>query len=303
MQYRILSLDGGGIRGVYTATLLSRLCEHFPNLFENVQLMAGTSTGAILALALASGKSAQALLGLYREFGRFVFDDSILDNIRDLGHTVGAQYDGTALLTLLREQFGEHTLGDLQTKVLIPTFDLQAPPKEMRPCMWKPKFFHNYPGADSDAHERIVDVAMRTTAAPTYFPVYQGYIDGGIVANNPSMAALAQALHPTTGGQTLSSVRLLSVGTGISIRNVPGENLDWGLLQWAPQLVQLMMDGAMGVADYQCNQLLGEHYHRLNALLHGDVALDDIDQVEYLIELAQHMPLEPTLEWVAQHFI
>ena len=75
--------------------------------------------------------------------------------------------------------------------VLIPSFQLdnQAPHAGQR--QWKPKFFHNYPGPDSDGAELVVDVAMRTSAAPIYFPTYQSYIDGGVVANDPSMAALA----------------------------------------------------------------------------------------------------------------
>jgi uncharacterized protein len=85
-----------------------------------------------------------------------------------------------------------------------------------------------------------------------YFPVYQGHVDGGVIANNPSMAAFAQALDAGTGGQPLADLRLFSVGTGITPAFVMGGNLDWRLAQWAPKLADMMLEGGMGVADYEC---------------------------------------------------
>ena len=143
-----------------------------------------------------------------------------------------------------------------------------------------------------------MDVALRTSAAPSYFPLYQGYIDGGVVAGNPSMAALAQALEPTTGRQTQSDVTLLSVGTGRNTHYLTAQNNDWGWLQWAPHLIDIMLDGNSGVADYECRQLLGARYHRLNPLLPERINLDDISKIPRLAEIAARVTLEPTLDWL-----
>jgi uncharacterized protein len=308
--YRILSLDGGGIRGVFTARLLARLDEAVPHFLPQVDLLAGTSTGGILALGLAAGLSPEALVSLYRDHGAAIFDDSWLDNLKDLGGVAGAQYDNRQLKRILTRVFEQECqvvrLADLGTRVLIPSFDLddrddrRRPPD--KPRTWKPKFFHNYPGADSDGQERIVDVALRTSAAPTYFPTYEGYIDGGVVANNPAMATLAQALHPTTGRQQLADLRLLSLGTGANPTYITGRALDWGYAQWAQPLIELMIDGAMGVADYQCRQILGGHYHRLSRFLEAAIPLDAYDKVDALLRQADQTDIADTVAWLRQQW-
>ena len=297
--YHILALDGGGIRGLLTAILLQRLEAARPGLLAQVDLFAGTSTGGILALGLAAGFTPSEARELYEGLGKVVFADSPFDNWRDLGHALGAQYTNGPLKEVLTAQFGDLRLGDLPRKVLISAFDLDNGPDQPTALRtWKPKFFHNYPGPGSDANERVVDVALRTSAAPSYFPLYQGYIDGGVVAGNPSMAALAQALEPTTGRQAQSDVTLLSVGTGRNNRYLTAQDNDWGWLQWAPHIIDIMLDGNSGVADYECRQLLGERYHRLNPLLPERINLDDIGKVPRLAEIGERVPLEPTLDWL-----
>jgi patatin-like phospholipase/acyl hydrolase len=297
--YRILTLDGGGIRGLLTAILLQRLETARPGLLAQVDLFAGASTGGIIALGLAAGRTPAQARELYEQRGRQVFADSRWDNWRDLGHAVHAQYSNAPLRRVLTAEFGTMTLADLPHRVLIATFDLENDPNhppQMR--TWKPKFFHNFPGHDSDGHEKVVDVAMRTSAAPSYFPVYQGYIDGGVVAGNPSMTALAQALEPSTGGQNLADLTLLSIGTGRNCRSLPGQDSDWGWAQWAPHIINLVLDGTSGIADYECRQLLGSRYHRLNPYLPERIDLDAVNKIPRLREIGERVMLEATLDWL-----
>lgn len=297
--YRILALDGGGIRGLLTAMLLERLEAARPGLLAQVDLFAGASTGGILALGLAAGRTPSQARELYETRGRLVFADSRWDNLRDLGHAVRAQYTNSSLKRVLKDEFGSLTLGDLPHRVLVAAFDLENDPSLPPPLRtWKPKFFHNFPGRDSDGHEKVVDVAMRTSAAPSYFPIYQGYIDGGVVAGNPSMAALAQALEPNTGGQRLSDVTLLSLGTGRNSQYLTAQNNDWGWLQWAPHIINIVLDGTSGIADYECRQLLGSRYHRLNPFLPERIDLDDVGKLPRLRDIAERVMLEPTLDWL-----
>jgi len=246
-SYRILSLDGGGIRGLITAIILERLEQAVPNFLSKIDLIAGTSTGGLLALGLAAGKSPEETRELYKQRGKSVFRDTVFDDVRDIGKLVGADYSLEPLKIELEAEFGNTKLGDLSKKVLISAFDLDNNPQPVENYRtWKAKFFHNYPGPDTDSDQKVVDVAIRTSAAPTYFPIYQGYIDGGVVAGNPSMCALAQALHISTGGQWIEDVILLSVGTGHNPRYLEVEEEDWGLAQWAPVLVHLVMEGSSG---------------------------------------------------------
>jgi len=302
-MFHILSLDGGGLRGVLTATLLKRLETSHPGFLSQVDLFAGTSTGGVLALGLALGLSPTKMGQLYIESAGEVFADSVWDDIRDVGKLTGADYSNKHLKQAILDLVGEITLGELPKLVLISSFQLDNNPKTPGvPRTWKPKFFHNFPSADSDADETVVDVALRTGAAPTYFPIYQGYVDGGVVVNNPSMCALAQALHSETGGQKLEEVTLLSIGTGIISKYLTEKNADWGLAQWAPHLVSIMIEGGVGVADFQCRQILGERYLRIDPVLPVDVGVDDVNQIPLLQEVGQLEDLRSAGQWLRRYY-
>ena len=301
--YRILSLDGGGIRGLYTAVLLDRLEQEVPGFTDRADLLAGTSTGGILALGLAAKKSTAELIDLYRDKGTEIFSRTVWHEIRDLGEIIGAKYDNEDLIGIIQETFGDAILNDLLPRhVLVPSFDLDSAATDAVPRMWKPKFFHNYEGPQSDGNQKISDVALRTSAAPTYFPAYDGYVDGGVVANNPSMAALAQAIDEATGKQKLGDLRILSIGTGLSPQFVAGNTLNWGFAQWAPVLSNMVIEGMMGVADYECARLLGNSYFRLAPVLPAPVPLDCVEKIDDLIENAKRVDLEATASWLKTNF-
>ena len=307
--YRILSLDGGGLRGLITARLLQRL-DAMPGIagwLGRADLLVGTSTGGILALGLAAGQSPQAMGDIYSQHGAAIFDDSIWDNLRDLGKTVGADYSAKGLKAELRRVFGDQRLQDLGRKVAIPAFDLdnEAGPAERT---WKPKIFHNFTGADSDGAQRVADVALYTSAAPTYFPSANGYIDGGVFANNPSIVALVQAISARNAAPeraALADVVMLSVGTGVSLTYIKGQTLDWGYAQWAQPLINVLMDGTAGIADYQARQLLGQRYHRLQLVFPPTetIALDAVDKLGRMEALAQALPLDAVAGWIGQHWL
>ncbi len=310
MSYRILSLDGGGIRGVFTTTVLARLEQAVPGFLGKVDLFAGTSTGAIVAAGLAAGMTPDELTRLYLEHGKDIFADTFLDDVKDLGKVKGADYDNARLAVLVADVFeqwrGIRTLGDLHRRILIPAFDLDTGDdpgfREGDRRTWKPKFFHNFPGGDSDGAERIVNVLLRTSAGPTYFPTYDGYIDGGVVANNPSVAALAQALHPGTGKQRLEDVVLLNIGTGQSPAFIAGKRHDWGYLQWAKPLARLILEGAADTARYQCEQILADRYRRVDAMLDRPIGLDEVKYAPDLVEVGRHVPLDEVAAWVGRWF-
>jgi patatin-like phospholipase/acyl hydrolase len=303
-SYRILALDGGGIRGLYTAVLLDRLLKEVPGFTDRVDLLAGTSTGGILALGLAKGISTKDLIGLYENNGSAIFSRPLWHEIRDLGDLTGAKYDNDDLIRIIQDTFGKGTLDDLLPRhILVPSFDLDNQAVPPAPQMWKPKFFHNFAGNDSDGKEKIADVALRTSAAPTYFPAYQGYVDGGVVANNPAMAALAQAIDPDTGKQQLTDLRIFSLGTGLTPQFVSGDMLDWGLAQWAPVLANIMIEGMMGVADYECARLLGDKYFRLGPVLPAPVPLDCADKIPSLIAYAQGVDIGAAVQWLKANFV
>ncbi len=306
--FRILSLDGGGIRGVITTVLLQRLSTHIglAGWLDKVDLIAGTSTGGLLALGLAYGLDLQEIRDLYEKKGEVVFDDSWLDDLIDLGQFVGAQYDNDKLVQELMSRFQQTTLKQLSKKVLIPSFDLDDKADRTKRT-WKPKLFHNYPGEDSDGDELVYKVGLYTSAAPTYFPSVDGYVDGGVYANNPSMCALAQALDPRFGKNSLTEISLLSVGTGTSLVYIEDEDggHNWGYIAWVKPLINLMLDGVSGIADYQCKQLLDNKYHRLSPVFDPGISLplDAVDRVPDMVDIAETYDISETVEWLKNQWM
>ena len=300
--FRILCLDGGGIRGIFTAVLLNRLQTECPTRIDSLDMVAGTSTGGIIALGLAAGLQPIDGVRLYRSFGPAAFRQSFWRRISNPFGLFRAKYDNLDLKEQLENVFSNRRLRDLEKRVLITSFDLDATKNGRR--AWKAKFFHNFPNEDSDGHELIVDVAMRTSAAPTFFPTYQGFVDGGVVANNPSLAALAQARDVQAGNMPLENIRLFSLNTGELLRFVEGERKDWGVLPWAPSLVRIITEGVSGVTDFQCRQLLGDaQYHRLQPVLRENIRLDDVSQIDRLVALAERVDLTETAVWLKAHFL
>ncbi len=304
-KYRILTLDGGGIRGLLSAVLLRRLEEKVPGWLAMVDLIAGTSTGGILALGLARGLAPGKLQELYYDKCSVVFDDSWLDNLFDLGQVVGAQYSSRNLARLVEDVVGSVTLGQLEKNVLISAFDLDNNDPDRLKRSWKPKFFHNFPGVDNDSAEIARDVALYTSAAPSYFPGVDGFIDGGVVANNPSMAALAQVFDKRANipnRPDLPDIRLLSVGTGKPLKYIKTgrkKYLDWGFAQWAQPILEIMLDGSMGLADYQCKQLLGEkQYRRVNPVLSKSIGLDDCKKTDELVQIGEKHNIDEIVDWL-----
>lgn len=306
-RYRILSLDGGGIRGLITAILLMRLEAErgLAGWLERADLMAGTSTGGLIALALARGLGLPAIRSLYEDKADVIFDDSWLDNVKDLGSILGAQYSTGNLKRELQRLFGKSRLRDLRKRVLITAFDLDNQDSKPERRRWKPKLFHNFPGADSDGAMRAWQVGLYTSAAPTYFPTVEGYVDGGVFAINPSMCALAQSQDRRIGRTPApQDVTLLSLGTGSSLIYVPGANHDWGHAQWAQALLGVMFDGTIGIADYQCRQLLGARYHRLApAFAPGEAfPLDCVDRIPEMVAFAHKVDIAPAARWLRKYW-
>ena len=299
--YRIISLDGGGIRGLMTAIILQRLTATpgLERLIDGADLLAGTSTGGLLALGLAKGLDLELLRRTYVEKGPRIFDDSWLDDVMDLGKLRGADYSITNLKRELQTLLGDTTLDQLHKRVLITTFDLDN--EDPRRRTWKPKLFHNFPGPNSDGAHLARNVALYTSAAPTYFPSVDGYIDGGVYAANPAMCALAQSLDrrysPTP---LLDEVVLLSLGTGTSLNYIKGAVHNWGYVQWIKPLVSIMLDGTAGIADYQCHQILGDRYHRLAPVFPRgmSIPMDGVDRIPYMTDYAQSLDLSATIDWL-----
>ncbi len=310
-RYRILSIDGGGVRGLLVTVLLQQLDQRVPGWRREIDLIAGTSTGGIIALGLAGELEPGQLRDLYVNQTPAIFRDTLWDDIRDLGRVIGAEYGIEKLRRTLDEVFGDTLLENLHRRVVIPAFDLDNDHPDPMLRSWKPKVFHNFPGPDCDGHRRVADVALYTSAAPTFFPSVDGYIDGGVAIINPSMAALAQtqdARSEITNRPGIDEVALLSIGTGKVLSRIEGDRHNWGYLQWVRPLIRLMSDAVSGISHYQTGQILGERYSRLDYTFAPDegVAVDEWQANDRLIWIGEQdmgQALDETAAWLVGHWV
>lgn len=272
-RLRILALDGGGTLGLIEALILMdlerRVGKPAGKLFD---LIAGTSTGGMIALALSTGnREAERIANLYRQKGQEIFGPS---QRRFLGYVFGSKYSSDGLARAVEDFFGPTRLSAANPDVLVTAWDLDKA---------QPRFFKSREARERAAENyRMADVALATAAAPTYFPPArvandQGAEshcwDGGLVANNPAMCALAEAMKHYDA----PDVTLVSLGAGDSADGIsPKAAARWGLLRTAPKVISVAIDGPMCAVDYQCRQMLGDrNYFRLNPPI--DKATDTMD--------------------------
>lgn len=300
-KYHLLALDGGGVRGRLSIRILQRLTEYLPGFLDQVRLVGGTSSGAFIALGLAAGKSLEELEEFYSQSNlQLIFTPKYFNLYRP-------RYGNENLTALLNRFFTpELRLFDLQRQVVVPAFQLAGSDNSH----WRPVFYHNFP--DSENREQfVVEVALASSAAPTYFPSHDHQIDGGVFANNPSLATLTFAKDPDRGRHFLEEIVMLSVGTGMTPQKLTRDTSGWGQIQWvinpwgAPDfpLGSILFDGIGEANTVFCRQLLEERYCRVNPILTEPIALDDYTQIPLLVDLADQFDLTPVVSWLEAYWL
>ena len=268
----MLAIDGGGIRGLIPALVLTELEERSGRrTFELFDLIAGTSTGGILACALCAPDPlpARELVALYEEEGPEIFDRSLFQRIRSAEGLLDEKYDDTALDRALERFLGHKRLSETRPDLLVPSYDTALP---------GPYFFKSTKARTDPADDFPLSVVARaTSAAPTYFePVEaneRALVDGGVFATNPAMCAFAEVLEQVAPREVV----LLSLGTGERTRKRTFDEIkDWGLARWARPILDVVFDGVSDAVHYQLDHVLGgERYWRLQVEL--TLASDDLD--------------------------
>jgi len=287
-RVKILSIDGGGVRGIIPAVLLDALEQKAGRpVAKMFDLIAGTSTGGILALALckpdASGHaefSAADLVRLYERHGRRIFRRSAWRAIASLGALAEGKYPNSGIESVLDEYFGEARLKDAVTDVLITSYEIER----RVPFLFRSRHARSRPDYDFP----MKCVARATSAAPTYFEPckletrapgdYYALIDGGVYANNPAMCAWVEA---KTYWPEARDFLLVSLGTGEQFQPLPYRKAKgWGLAQWAKPTLEIVLDAVSSTIDYQLRQILpaSSYYRFQTRLLHGTEAMNDASE-------------------------
>ncbi|MFG6120201.1 CBASS cGAMP-activated phospholipase [Thalassobacillus sp. B23F22_16] len=290
-QMKILCIDGGGIRGVMPIAVLRAMEKELGcSVAEKFDLIAGTSTGSIIAASASLKKDMDYLLQYYQDYGKKIF---IRQAKIGLFKSV---YSDHYLRKLLKKAFGNRTLGDIEIPLLIPAVDVtHGKPYIHRSHAVDPK--------NDDLSIPLWDAVLSSCSAPIYFPpnnVRNDYmsIDGGLWANNPSLVCITEAVHYFD--VNLQDIHILSLGTG-------DQNIDftidhdkfWGIKKWMPfrlpdmKVTPKLLDMALNLSSesvsYHSQLLLKGNYLRINEKLGGEVPFDDVKYTKELIELGNQV--------------
>lgn len=259
---RILALDGGGIKGAFTASVLAALEKDTGSLVEHFDLITGTSTGGILAIGLGMGFSAEELKDFYIDRGEEIFSaTSVFGRFGFLKQLVMPKHSSKPLERALADILGKRKFGESKSRLVIPTYDAINGRIFMMKTAHHERFVH-------DVEALALDVAMATAAAPTYFearafPAHHGasYVDGGVWANCPALVGLTEAVAFL--GAKAEEVDILSIGTTASPFNVADDRRS-GAVQWNMGLINLMFEAQVEAAKAQTSLLAGG-FHRIDA--------------------------------------
>ena len=306
-KYKILSIDGGGIRGIIPSIILKEIEQRTQKrIWQLFDLIAGTSTGGFLAMILTMPNpdnktearySMEEIINMYRVDGKNIFHEPFLESLTGLDDLLRPKYPSKGRERIAEKYFQDAFLKDALTNIFITSYDIQ---------IRLPVFFINNPRFQRHTGTnfrklcndyKMIEAAMATSAAPTFFEPYKlamrgcdkddfyALVDGAVFANNPTALAIVEAIIYTQNNQeniTLEDILVTSLGTGSLTRRFAYEQaVNWGKLQWIQPLINIFLDGASEVANYQLRQLLPEaqnsnkQYYRFQKEL--TEANDDLD--------------------------
>lgn len=280
---KLLAIDGGGIRGIYASHILERIQVELDVLFhEEFDLIAGTSTGAIIAASLAFGIPVKEVTDLYKTQGHLIFKRKAWS----FGGKLFAKYSSEHLRSVLVGIFGDATLSDAKTRLIIPATDIGDGGVHVFKSFYDERFVR-------DKNVLVVDAILASCSAPAYFPpaIVGPYrlADGGLWANNPSLVAITEAL--TRLNVDRGDIRLLSIGTGVGRNYYPlgqdkkmwGFLTGWGVAKFISMILNLQASTATNVTKLllEKNQFL-----RINFESDNSLDLDDLSLIEEMLRKA-----------------
>ena len=266
--FNILALSGGGFRGLYTATVLTALeKEAGKPIAQCFDLICGTSIGGMIALALGLEKPAKKIAATIEKRGPEIFPNSKkrwIRRIPKIHRCLRAKYSNIPLNWAANELYGDSAMRHSRHRLIIPTVNYST---------GKPQFFKtpHHRSFRTDHNRKMSDVALATSAAPIFFPVYQSkemnscYVDGGLVGNAPGMFGVHEAMRFC--GQDIANINLLSIGTmGGEFRMDSSKTLNKGVFRWGKNIFLLTISSQEKVTDFMLRHQLGERYSLIDEL-------------------------------------
>lgn len=310
----ILSIDGGGIKGIISAIVL----EEFENILKRktndqktmlsdyFHMVSGTSTGSILAASYIAPYAkrpkftAEDVTNMYKELGEYVFTKTTKHNIKTMFGVIGSKYGNENFKVVLNKYFGDIKLSELLKPCLITAYDTQSS---------EPKFFNKVSALKNSKNDFYVkDAVLASCAAPTYFPPVCiksfdhelfSCVDGGVFANNPTLCSFVECLKYYTNHE-ISNIYVLSVGNVCYNEHYCYEDvIKWGTVKWIKPIIDILFDANSQVVDHQVEKIFNaiskkENYLRIALKYEKEEnviipKIDDAKSIDTLIDMGNEL--------------
>jgi len=317
-KFRILSIDGGGLRGIVPATILQKIEDITgKKIYEMFDLIAGSSTGGLIACALTVSDNGLTpkfqvsdIAKMYTDKGPVIFPqltaaERLLRDIEELFHPM---FRPEGLDSVIKEYMGDKTMKDCLRPLFITSYDI----KGNEAVIFKSR---NTEDPVNPLNPKLHDICRATSAAPTFLPAYtfnydsreRVFVDGGMYMNNPSVGAIVEIsryaresnYYNLDGNIDLSEICVLSLGTGHYINDLIYRKIsNAGALGWIANVADLMMQGVVQTTTYESEELLDDgNYLRLDIKIddpaHDDMTDSSATTANYLIRKTQDLLNNP----------
>ncbi|EGG22955.1 hypothetical protein DFA_05085 [Cavenderia fasciculata] len=315
---RVISFDGGGIRTILQCVIMADIVEKYHNFLDQVDVFAGSSAGALVATLFILGYLPRDVVNIMSMVCSNIFGQPK----QGMESTSSATYSNDLIQAVFYLFLGDTKLTDLNRSLVVPALQLAF--KDNTIVRWVPRLFHNMNPTSSQDEPlkctdtptcspslelpdgttklKVSDLLLRTLSVPGAFPSHQGYIDGGIFCNNPSMAAVSLASNFKRVGT--DRIVCLSFGSGLFPRamdtkpEVKDHNMP--LSGWQSSLADMYIDSSTELVHQLTGTLLSDRYHRFNPILEQEIKFDNTTEVAGLVDLAQSVVIND--QWIQEHW-
>ncbi len=314
---KILSIDGGGTRGLMPSTILHKLEQETGKAVTDLfDVIVGSATGGIITAALAAGVPTNEIIDIYLNKASFILPSNFFRKIWNPLNLFAPKYPNKNLKQLLEDKFGcANTLGNVYDKYgektifLLASLNLSPELKQGETPAFKIKIYNS--AFVNDHHENLVDVALRTSAAAVNLPLYQNFGEGGNYANDPALIGFSFCLNGNQGAEgtgfkensklglatDIGDIRMLSLGCGsdggsfVEKKKIGKGN--WGLIKWMGHLISLVIDTNMVYTQYLMREMLEpSQYLRVNPYYKSEEAPAVLKNKKLRIDVQEREQLE-----------
>ena len=299
--FRVLSLEGGGVRSIVQVVILSRIIAKYPTFLDGTSLFCGCSSSSFVVFLILCGYPLQTIIELMEEMLTKTLKKTETNGIRS------SKFRTEWMHVFCDMLFGNLRMKDLQRRALVPAYRLDNKASSPEERKGETVLFNNF-SSDTTDDTRLTDVCLRSCAVPTYFHPHQGYVDCRVFGNNPSFCAWPLVFGAQPQGLAIPPGKTvcLDIGNGYGYKRFMDEDKlgDGGLCQWNLSVIDVLHSSSQSFADQAGKLYLGDRYFRFFPFIREDyIRMDDWKYLQELKDFALTCNLNPLFVWIEKHWL